>query len=120
MLDSVFFNGMKVTGDKLDDVSEPVLSDGSYHVNTDFVLNILAVAVVGHAACIDTTGVSVLGIDDSIVLFSFVSRLEVAFIYNVKFRASLGNVLEADDASVNIDVETLARGGEVGTNLVGY
>lgn len=118
MLDSVFFDGVKIAGDKLDDVGEPVLSDGSDHVNTDFVLNILAVSVVGHTAGVDTTGVSVLGVDHSIVLFSFISGLEIAFTYDVQLGASLRHVLVADDASVDVDVETLTAGGEVGTNLV--
>jgi hypothetical protein len=120
VLDSVFFYGMKITGDELDNVGQPVLSDGSDHIDTDFVLNILAVAVVRHTAGVDTTGVSVLRVDDSIVLFGFVSGLKIAFTDNIKLGASLRYVLVADDASVNIDVETLARWGKVGTNLVRY
>ena len=111
---------MKIAGDKLDYMGKPVLSDGSNHVNTDFVFNILAITVVGHTAGVDTTGVSVLRVNDSIILFSFISGLEIAFTDDVKLGASLRYVLVADDASVNIDVETLARGGEVGTNLVRY
>ena len=119
MLDSLLFDGVQITRDQLNDVSEPVLANRGNHVNRDLVLNVLSVAVVRDAASVDAVRVSILWVHDSVILLSLISRLTFTLFDDIKLGASLIDVLITNDSSLDIDVETFARRGVVGTNFVG-
>ena len=106
ILNTLLLDGMEVSWNKLDDVGEPVLSDGCNDINLDFIFDILAITVVRHTASVHMRVTQVLVGHVSIILFFLVSGLNVLGANNIQLGAGIVDVLESHSSCVNIDVET--------------
>lgn len=120
---------MEIAWDQFDDVGEPVLADWGDYVVRDFVFDILAVAFVGDFTGFDAAGVALFGAQHercllfelllgNFVLFILVSWFNFPFSNDIQFSAGLVHIFVPHNTGVNIDVESLARGSVISTDLV--
>ena len=68
---------MQVTGNQLNDVGEPVLTDGCDDVDGDLLLDVLSVAGERLASSLDSPRVGVGWLHDRVILFKLISRLSI-------------------------------------------
>jgi hypothetical protein len=68
---------VEISRNKLDDVSQPILSNGSNDINRNLVLNILSVSSVRHFSGLNSSLVDVLWVEQSIVLFLSISWFDL-------------------------------------------
>ena len=59
-----------------------------------------------------------MGIHDCLVLLCFISRFNVSLIDNIELSSSVVNVFVANNASLNVDIESLSTLCEIGPNSV--
>ena len=118
LFNSLLVDSVKVARDQLNDMGEPVLTDGGDHVDLDLILDVLAVAVERNLASLDVRVTEGLVVDHCLVLLLLTSGVDVVFVDNVKLRALIVDVLVAHGPLVNIDVETFAGGREISSNAV--
>jgi hypothetical protein len=74
---------MEISRDEFNDVGEPVLSDGSNHIDLDLILNVPLVSVVGDLSGVYFDIASNLTSHDSLILFGFVGWLHIPLIDDV-------------------------------------
>ena len=87
VLNAFLLDGMQITGDQLNDMSEPVLADGCNHIDLDLILDILSVSMVR-----DLTGMHVrvsqnLVVHDGFILLVLVGGVDVVLINDVQLGA---------------------------------
>ena len=109
---------MQVSRDKLNDMGEPILADGGDNVDRDLILDVLPVAVVGDLASGDFAEVRVVWVHNCFILLCFVCRFGVSVVDDVKFSASVIDVLVPYDTSFYINVEAFTARGEVSADSV--
>jgi hypothetical protein len=68
---------VKVSGDQLNDVRKPVLSDWSDHIDRDLVVYVLTVALIGDFASLNAALVGTLGVHQRLIFLTFIGGLNV-------------------------------------------